>query len=195
MSIWRNWEMERGEVVLREWLWEMKYSWVGEAKTLRCYGNQSDLTELIIWFNASNFLQFFFNTSLSWFKFKGIDPIITPNLSQNLQKMFFAEKAFSGMEYLNVSQNIRGLRVLEPTLNGGPKGFSDRQLTPNFELLTFLCADMFPYEDSKTVSVCPYPEKKNHLSFANISNTFVIDTSMARSSRKLHHGNPKMWIS
>ena len=29
---------------------------------------------------------------------KGIDPIITPNLSQKLQKMIFAEKASSGME-------------------------------------------------------------------------------------------------
>ena len=47
---------------------------------------------------------------------------------------------------------------------------------------------MFPYEDSKTVSVCPYPEKRNHLSFVNISPTLVIDTSMERSSRVLHHG-------
>ena len=60
----------------------------------------------------------------------------------------------------------------------------------------FLCADMFPCEDSKTVSVClsvrlsvcPYPEKINHSSFVNISPTLVIDTSMERSSRVLHHG-------
>ena len=62
----------------------------------------------------------------------------------------------------------------------------------------FLCADMFPYEDSKTVSVrlsiCPYPEKRNHHSFVNISPTLVIDTSMERSSRVLHHGNPKIWF-
>ena len=31
----------------------------------------------------------------------------------------------------------------------------------------------------------------NHLSFVNISPTLVIDTSMERSSRVLHHGNPK----
>ena len=49
---------------------------------------------------------------------------------------------------------------------------------------------MFPYEDSKTVSVCPYPEKRNHHSFVNISPTLTIDTSMERSSRVLHHGNP-----
>ena len=65
---------------------------------------------------------------------------------------------------------------------------------------------MFPCEDSKTVSVrpsvhlsvrlsiCPYPEKRNHPSFVNISPTLVIDTSMERSSRVLHHGNPKIWI-
>ena len=52
---------------------------------------------------------------------------------------------------------------------------------------------MFPYEDYKSVSVCPYPEKRNHFSFVNISPTLVIDTSMERSSRVLHHGNPEMW--
>ena len=34
---------------------------------------------------------------------------------------------------------------------------------------------MFPCEDSKTVSVCPYPEKRNHPSFFNISRTVVIN--------------------
>ena len=61
---------------------------------------------------------------------------------------------------------------------------------------------MFPCEDSKTVSVCPsvrpsvcpHPEKRNPLSFVNISPTLVIDTSMERSSWVLHHGNPKIWI-
>ena len=57
---------------------------------------------------------------------------------------------------------------------------------------------MFPCEDSKTVSVClsvcPHPEKRNHHSFVNISPTLVIDTIMGRSSRVLHHGNPKIWF-
>ena len=53
---------------------------------------------------------------------------------------------------------------------------------------------MFPCEDSKTVSVCPYPEKINHHSFVNISPTLVIDTSMERSSRVLHHENQKKLI-
>ena len=43
-------------------------------------------------------------------------------------------------------------------------------------------------------SVCPHPEKRNHHSFINISPTLVIDASMERSSRVLHHGNPKIWI-
>ena len=42
-------------------------------------------------------------------------------------------------------------------------------------------------------SVCPHPEKRNPLSFVNISPTLVIDTSMERSSRVLHHGNQKIW--
>ena len=44
---------------------------------------------------------------------------------------------------------------------------------------------MFPCEDSKTLSVCPYPEKRNHPSFVNVSSTLVIDTSMKMSSRVL----------
>ena len=53
---------------------------------------------------------------------------------------------------------------------------------------------MFPYEDSKTVSVCPHNEKINHLGFVNISLTLVIDTSMERFSRVLQHGNRKIWL-
>ena len=73
---------------------------------------------------------------------------------------------------------------------------------------------MFPWEDSKTVSVClsvclsvrlsvclsvrlsicPYPDKRNHHSFVNISPTLVIDTSMEGSSRVLQHGNKKIWL-
>ena len=45
---------------------------------------------------------------------------------------------------------------------------------------------------SVCLSVCPHPEKRYHHSFVNISPTLVIDTSMERSSRVLHHGNPKI---
>ena len=51
---------------------------------------------------------------------------------------------------------------------------------------------MLPCEDSK--SVCPYPEKRNHHSFVNISPTLVIDTSMERSSRVLQHEDTKNWF-
>ena len=61
---------------------------------------------------------------------------------------------------------------------------------------------MFPYEDSKTVSACPfvsvcpsvclYPEWRSHHSFVNIIPALVIDTSMERSSRVLHHANSKI---
>ena len=57
---------------------------------------------------------------------------------------------------------------------------------------------MFPYEDSKTLSVCPsvcpHPKKRNPLSFVNISPTLVIDASMERFSRVLHNHNPKIWF-
>ena len=59
--------------------------------------------------------------------------------------------------------------------------------------LKFLCADMFPYEDFKTVSVhLSVPREKNHPGFVNIIPTLVIDTSLERSSRVLHHGSPKI---
>ena len=38
---------------------------------------------------------------------------------------------------------------------------------------------MFPYEDSKIVSSCPFPQKRYHLSFVPV----VIDTSMERYNR------------
>ena len=41
------------------------------------------------------------------------------------------------------------------------------------------------------VSVC---REKNRPGFVNISPTLVIDTSTERSSRVLHHGNPKIWF-
>ena len=47
---------------------------------------------------------------------------------------------------------------------------------------------------SVCLSVCPHPEKRYHHSFVNISPTLVIDTSMERSSRVLHHWNPKIWF-
>ena len=37
-------------------------------------------------------------------------------------------------------------------------------------------------------------KSRNHHSFVNISPTLVIDTSIERSSRVLHHGNPKIWF-
>ena len=55
------------------------------------------------------------------------------------------------------------------------------------------------YEDSKTLSVClsvcPYPEKRNHPGFVNISPTVVIDASMERSSKALLHGNTIFFFS
>ena len=60
---------------------------------------------------------------------------------------------------------------------------------------------MFPYEDSKTVSVCPYPEKINHPGFANISPTLVIDASMeglheyySMETQKYDFFNVRNWI-
>ena len=53
---------------------------------------------------------------------------------------------------------------------------------------------MWGFQNRVCLSVCPHPEKRYHHSFVNIGPTLVIDTSMERSSRVLHHGNPKIWI-
>ena len=73
----------------------------------------------------------------------------------------------------------------------------------SFELKFFVCrhVSMWGFQNrvrlsvrpSVRPSVCPHPEKRNPLSFVNISPTLVIDASMERSSRVLHHGNPKIW--
>ena len=60
----------------------------------------------------------------------------------------------------------------------------------SFKLKFFVCwhVSMWGFQNP----VCPYPEKRNHLIFVNISPTLVIDTSMERSSRELHPGNTKI---
>ena len=89
------------------------------------------------------------------------------------------------------------------------EAYRDRRLTTNFELWVeiFCVSTCFHVRIPKPClsvclsvrlsvrpSVCPHPEKRNPLSFVNISPTLVIDTSMGRSSRVLHHGNPKIWF-
>ena len=85
------------------------------------------------------------------------------------------------------------------------EAYRDRRLTTNFELwVEIFCVPTCFHVGipkpclsvclSVRLSICPYPEKRNHHSFVNISPTLVIDTSMERSSRVLRHGNPKIWF-
>ena len=89
------------------------------------------------------------------------------------------------------------------------EAYRDRRLTTNFELWVEIfcvstcfhvripkpCLSVCPsVRPSVCPSVCPHPEKRNPLSFVNTSPTLVIDTSMERSSRVLHHGKPKIWF-
>ena len=74
----------------------------------------------------------------------------------------------------------------------------------SFELKLFVCrhVSMWGFQNrvclsvrlSVRLSVCPHPEKRYRHSFVKISPTLVIDTSMGRFSRVLHHGNPKIWF-
>ena len=85
------------------------------------------------------------------------------------------------------------------------EAYRDWRLTTNFELwveifCVSICFHMRIPKPCLSVclsvrpSVCPHPEKGNHHSFVNISPTIVIDASMERFSRVLHHGNPKIWF-
>ena len=80
------------------------------------------------------------------------------------------------------------------------EAYRDRQLTTNFESWVEIfcvptCFHMrIPKPCLVCLSICPYPEKRKHHSFVNISPTLIIDTSMERFSRVLQHGNPKIWF-
>ena len=52
----------------------------------------------------------------------------------------------------------------------------------------------FFFQKSSKFEICLLTKSWNHLNFVNISPSLVIDTSMERSSRVLHHGNPKIWF-
>ena len=60
----------------------------------------------------------------------------------------------------------------------------------------FVCrhVSMWGFQNRVCLSVPRLPEWRSHHSFVNISPTLTIDTSMERSSREVHHGNPKIWI-
>ena len=96
---------------------------------------------------------------------------------------------------LNIPVLGRGVNYASPTSG---EAYRDRRLTTNFELWVeiFCVSTCFHVRIPKPClsvrpSVCPHPEKRNPLSFANISPTLVIDASMERFSRVLHNGNPK----
>ena len=70
------------------------------------------------------------------------------------------------------------------------EAYRNRRLTSNFELwveifCVSICFHVRILKPCLSVrpSVCPHPEKRNPLSFVNISPTLVIDASMERSSR------------
>ena len=105
------------------------------------------------------------------------------------------------MSWINISKIIFSflfeyyMFLMHPHSPSSGEAYRDRQLTTNFELWVeiFCVSTCFHVRIPKLcLSVCPHPEKRNHHIFVNISPTLVIDTSMERSSRVLHHGNPKI---
>ena len=99
--------------------------------------------------------------------------------------------------YLPVQSYSCSLRAFYYASPSSGEAYRDRRLTTNFELWVeiFCVPTCFHMRFPKPcLSVCPHPEKRNPLSFVNISPTLVIDTSMERSSRVLNHGNTKIWF-
>ena len=75
------------------------------------------------------------------------------------------------------------------------EAYSDRQLTPNFELWVeffFVCRHVSIWGFRNLV--CPYPEKKYHPCFDNTSPTVVNVTWLERSLKVLKHGTNKIYI-
>ena len=114
------------------------------------------------------------------------------------------------MRYIYFPDSYWGSYYASPSSG---EAYRDRRLTTNFELWVEIfcvstcfhmripkpCLSVCPsvclsVRLSVRPSVCPHPEKRNPLSFVNISPTLVIDTSMERFSRVLHNGNPKIRI-
>ena len=86
-------------------------------------------------------------------------------------------KSWNHLSFVNISPTLiidasmeRSSRVLH---NGNPKFW-------------------FFFHKSLKLKIWLLTKSWNHLSFVNISSILVIDTSMERSSRVLHHGNPKI---
>ena len=52
----------------------------------------------------------------------------------------------------------------------------------------------FFFQESSKFEFWLLTKSWNHLSFVNISPTLVIDTSMEKSSRLIHLGNPRIWF-
>ena len=141
-------------------------------------------------------------------------PGFTFNNSSHRNLQFVKEMVQLNRKIFRVSNKSLAKLIINLKLNyyASPtsgEAYRDRRLTTNFELWVeiFCVPTCFHVRIPKPclsvrlsvclsvrLSICPYPEKRNHHSFVNISPTLVIDTSMERSSRVLHHGNPKIWF-
>ena len=113
-------------------------------------------------------------------------------------------KSFARVIIWTVKLNVELLKkicvVMHPRPLGRHIGIDGWLLILSFELKFFVCRHVSIWGFQNRVclfvhlSLCLHPRKRNHHSFVNISPTLVIDTSMERFSRVLHHGNPNIWI-
>ena len=119
-----------------------------------------------------------------------------------LQKRISSTEASSfldfGYDWLCISVRFCQVLAYFYVSPSSREAYRDRQLT----LDIFVTVDIFCVLTRFTMripkpcrlSICQYPENRNHPGFVSISPSLVIDTSMERSSRVLQHGNTKIWI-
>ena len=122
---------------------------------------------------------------------------VTKNMDYFPSFAFACKNLFTSLHFFHV----RSSRIfMHPRPPGRHIGIDCYPLILSFELKFFVCrhVSIWGFQNrvclSVRLSICPYPRKRNHPSFVNVSPTLVIDTSMERSSRVLHHGNPKIWF-
>ena len=95
-------------------------------------------------------------------------------------KFWLLTKSWNHISFVNISPTL----VIDTSMER-----SSRVLHHGIPKICF-----FFFQKSSKFEFWLLTKSWNHLSFVNISPTLVIDTSMERSSRVLHHGIPKIWF-
>ena len=96
-------------------------------------------------------------------------------------EFWLVAKNWNHLSFVNISSTL----VIDTSMERSLRVLQYRNLKIRFFFFKKVRNSNFDYSMGKNW---------NHHGFVNISPTLVIDISMERSSRVLHHGKPKIWI-